>query len=243
VRVADRGLTTVVTGTVRTRRRDRSIRVEVWGDTTRTVRVDSAGNFRIAGVPRRSGQLYVRAVGQVPRVVTIEPLGPTLDVGEIRLEDAAVALQAMTIRERELTRERLAFEERSRGAFGVFYDSAFLARAPRVTAALLASKSTSVRPGVSVRATDIVGEIVVLRRPVNFAYVDSCYPRIYLNGNYLSTQEPKETLMGQYEAMIPPDMMKELLRTAKRIEIYEAQDAPAEFVDPEGCGAIVIWTR
>jgi hypothetical protein len=43
--------------------------------------------------------------------------------------------------------------------------------------------------------------------------------------------------------MIPPDMMKELLRTAKRIEIYEAQDAPAEFVDPDGCGSIVIWTR
>jgi hypothetical protein len=185
----------------------------------------------------------MRAVGQVPRVVTIEPAGPTLDVGEIRMEDAAVALQPMTIRERELTRERLAFDERSRGAVGVFYDSAFLASAPRVSAALLASKSTSVRVGPMLRATDIVGEIVLLRRAANFGMVSGCFPRVYVNGLYLATQEPKHTLRDQYEAMIPPDMMKELLRTAKRIEIYEAQDAPAEFVDPDGCGSIVIWTR
>jgi hypothetical protein len=38
-------------------------------------------------------------------------------------------------------------------------------------------------------------------------------------------------------------MMKDLLRTAQRIEIYRAQFAPAEFADPEGCGSIVIWTR
>jgi hypothetical protein len=240
LRIAARELTTVVTGTARARRRSAEIRVEVWGDSTRSVRVDSTGRFRIVGVPRRTGQLYFRAVGQVPRVVTIEPTGPTLDVGEVRFEDAAVALQPMTIRERELTRERLAFDERSRGAVGVFYDSAFLSRAPRVTAAYLASKSTAVRVGAMREATAITGEVILLR---NIMGLEGCYPRVYLNGMFLATQEPQLTLFGQKEAKVTPDMMKDLLRTAQRIEIYRAQFAPAEFADPEGCGSIVIWTR
>ncbi len=243
LRIGAPELTTVVTGIARGRRRSAEIRVEIWGDSTRSVRVDAEGRFRLAGVPRRTGQLYLRAVGQVPRVVNIEPTGPTLDVGEIKLEDAAVALQTMTIRERELTRERMAFEERSRGTVGVFYDSAFLARAPRVTASYLAQKSTDVKVGPMRRATDTVGEIVLLRYRPMISGQDGCHPRIYLNGSFLGTQEPKETVFGQKEAKIPPEMMAHLLRVAKRIEIYKAQDAPAEFVDPEGCGSIAIWTR
>ncbi len=33
------------------------------------------------------------------------------------------------------------------------------------------------------------------------------------------------------------------LRHAKRIEVYRAAFAPAQFNDFAGCGAVVVWTR
>lgn len=242
LRVGDGALTTVVTGRAVAPRASSPIQVEIWGDTTRSVAADSTGFFRLVGVPRRSGQLYLRAVGQTPRVVPIDPTGPTLDVGEIRLEMAAVALLPMTIRARELTRERLAFEERSRGAVGVFYDSAFLASVPRVTASVLASKSTMLRAAPMRGGSATVGQIVMLRFLTALDNSEGCYPRVYLNGVANASQRPRE-VAGTMQAQITPDYMQELLRLARRIEIYSAQQAPAEFPDPDGCGSLVIWTR
>lgn len=243
VRVSAEGETTLVTGRVSSRRRGTSIAVEIWGDTLRSVAVDSSGRFRFPGVPRRSGQLYIRALGQQPRLVPIDPTGPTLDVGDIVLENAAVALQPMTIREQQLTRERLAFEERSRGAVGVFFDSTYLSRLPRVTAAALAAKSTFIRVGPMRSAESTTGEVLMLRS-TNMRNLNSgCYPRVFINGVGTSTQEPKPSAAGTLHSAISAEYLKELFRTAKRIEVYQAAFAPAEFHDPDGCGSLVIWTR
>jgi hypothetical protein len=242
VRVGRSDEVSVVTGRVLTRRRGLTVGVELWGDTLRSTDTDSEGRFRLTGVPRRSGQLYLRAVGQTPRIVTIDPLGPTLDIGDVQLEDAPVALQAMTIRERQLTRERLAFLERSRGAVGVFFDSAYLASLPRVTASTLAQKSTLIRVGATGSFRDTAGDVIMLRKASVSAMNSGCYPRVFLNGTMMQSQAPR-TLAGQTIRGISPDYMRELLRRAKRIEIYSAQFAPAEFMDPDGCGSLVIWTR
>ncbi|MBX3172804.1 MAG: hypothetical protein KF709_00175 [Gemmatimonadaceae bacterium] len=242
LRVAERSLTTVVTGFVFARRGGSSIRVEVWGDSMRSTQVGADGSFRLSGVPRRTGQLYLRAVGQMPRVVTIEPTGPSFDIGEIQMENAAVALQPMTIQERQLTRERLSFLERSKGAVGVFFDSTFLAGLPRVTAGALASKNTLIRVGPVRTSTGISGETIMLRYNNALQGINGCYPRVYINGLSSSTQRPPRDPSG-IQGTITPDYMKELLRTAKRIEVYTAAEAPAEFFDPDGCGSLVIWTR
>jgi len=244
VRVSPESETTIVTGRVRSRRRGVATAVEIWGDTLRSVATDSTGRFRFPGVPRRSGQLYIRAIGQQPRLVPIEPTEPTLDVGEIVLEDAAVALQPMTIRERQLTRERLAFEERSRGAVGVFFDSTYLAQLPRVTAAALAAKNTLIRVGPNRSMESTTGETVMLRSVNSAMNLNTgCYPRVFINGVGTSTQEPRRTASGGIASAISPEYMKELFRTARRIEVYQATFAPVEFHDPDGCGSIVIWTR
>lgn len=236
-------LTATVSGRVLRRDgRPLAATVELWGDSLRGAPSDSLGRFALAGVPRRSGQLYVRVIGQVARVIDIAPLGAEVDVGDIVLEDAAVALQPMTIRERQLTRERLAFEERSRGAVGVFFDSTFLASLPRVTAAALASKSTLLRVGPVRDRVAAAGETLMLRSYTGGDLNTGCYPRVYLNGNFISTQRPHPS-RGAAAAGVPPDYMRELLRTAKRIEVYNARQAPAEFFDPDGCGSIAIWTR
>lgn len=242
VRVGRGDETAVITGRVLSRRGGQTVNVELWGDSLRSTATDSEGRFRLAGVPRRSGQLYLRAVGQTPRIVTIDPLGATLDIGDVQLEDAAVALQPMTIRERQLTRERLAFEERSRGAVGVFFDSAYLASLPRVTAAALAQKSTVIRVGPVRSAVESQGEVIMLRSSQMSGLISGCYPRLFLNGVMMQSQQPRPQAGGMI-ASITPDYMKELLRTAKRIEVYQAQFAPAEFADPDGCGSLVIWTR
>ena len=207
------------------------------------MQTDSSGRFRFPNVPRRTGQLFIRAVGQQPRLVPIEPVEATLDVGEIVLEDAAVALQPMTIRERALTRDRLAFEERSRLGVGVFFDSAALAAFPRVTAAALASKSTMLRAGPMRSAESATGEIIMLRAANARNMNTGCYPRVFINGVGTSTQEPKPTASGVMHSAISPEYLKELLRTARRIEVYQAQFAPAEFQDPDGCGSLVICPR
>lgn len=243
VRVADASAVTTVSGRVLSGRRGVSTAIELWGDTLRSVQADSSGRFRFPNVPRRTGQLYIRAVGQQPRLVPIEPVGATLDVGDIVLEDAAVALQPMTIRERALTRERLAFEERSRLGVGVFFDSAALAAFPRVSASALASRSTMIRVGPMRSRESTTGEVVMLRSN-NIRNLNSgCYPRVFINGVGTSTQEPKPAASGVMHSAISPEYLKELLRTARRIEVYQAQFAPAEFQDPDGCGSLVIWTR
>jgi hypothetical protein len=242
VRVGRGDETSVITGRVLSRRRGQAVAVELWGDSLRSVATDAEGRFRLTGVPRRSGQLYLRAVGQTPRIVTIDPITPTLDIGDVQLEDAAVALQPMTIRERRLTRERLAFDERSRGAVGVFFDSSYLASLPRVTAAALAQKSTVIRVGAARSAVEAQGEVIMLRSSQMSGLVSGCYPRVFLNGVMMQSQEPRP-MAGGMIAAITPDYMKELLRTAKRIEVYQAQFAPVEFADPDGCGSLVIWTQ
>jgi hypothetical protein len=49
--------------------------------------------------------------------------------------------------------------------------------------------------------------------------------------------------VGKPSSTIPSDEMAQLLREAKRLEIYGAAWAPIEFQDPDGCGVILIWTR
>ncbi len=244
LRIGEAGETARVSGRIVTRRRPLvGAEVELWGDTTRNTRTDDQGRFVLTGVPRRTAQLYVRAIGQTPRMVTVEPTGAELDIGEVVLEEAVVALLPMTIRERALTRERLEFAERRNGAVGVFFDSTELAVFPRVTAAAIASKSTAVRVGVSRSFLDTTGDVIMLRG-VSMADINSgCYPRVFLNGVFISTQRPIPTMGAAEERAISPQYMRELLRLAKRIEIYNAREAPQQFHDPDGCGALVIWTR
>jgi hypothetical protein len=56
-----------------------------------------------------------------------------------------------------------------------------------------------------------------------------CFPKYFVDGQRWG------------EALSNEERM--LLATAKRIEVYKAQEAPAEYLDNDGCGVILIWTR
>jgi hypothetical protein len=87
------------------------------------------------------------------------------------------------------------------------------------------------------------GETIMLRSVRPTSMNTGCYPRVFIDGVGTSTQEPRQVATGRPDAAISPEYMKELLRTARRIEVYQATFAPPEFHDPDGCGSIVIWTR
>jgi hypothetical protein len=68
--------------------------------------------------------------------------------------------------------------------------------------------------------------------------VGSCFPRVYVDGRYFGFQGGRGG-----RPSIDGALMAQLLREAKRIEIYSAQYAPAAYPDFDGCGVVLIWTR
>ena len=69
-----------------------------------------------------------------------------------------------------------------------------------------------------------MGPMMMMRRGSEF-----CRPRFFID--------------GYDNRNIDVDEEANYLRQAKRVEIYTANDAPAQFNDFNGCGSIVIWTR
>lgn len=205
--------------------------VEVNGDSGAAVQWLENGTFEVT-VSERSTQLWVRAIGHTPRYIALEPAGSDLDIGDVRLERVPQEIEGRLIAGRLVSREEFAFEERRKAGLGVFFDSAFLARLPRVSANALAGSSPRIRAG---RAGG-PGEVVLLRRGV-----DQCFPRVFVDGVYFGVQGVNR---GAGRApVVAAEMMAAFLQEAKRIEVYSATRAPAEFQDFDGCGVIVIWTK
>jgi hypothetical protein len=56
-----------------------------------------------------------------------------------------------------------------------------------------------------------------------------CFPRWFVDGTDFGVPQAEEEEMW--------------LRQAKRVEVYKAGLAPAQYNDFDGCGVILIWTR
>lgn len=203
--------------------------IEVPGDSAAAVTTDSAGAFRLSGVPRRSSQLLIRAIGYVPHYVDVTPDGPLVELGAVEMPARVQELSEVVIEESFASRERREFEERKRSLNGVFLDSAYLAQFAWRSANNLKMASPKIRgtsgPG---------GDVFRLRRGA-----DECHPLVFLNGRYAGRQGGP----GLQAGTMPPNEMRGLIQRATRIEFYQATFAPPEFADFEGCGAMVIWIR
>jgi hypothetical protein len=198
--------------------------VEVLDDSTSTIRTDSTGVFTLS-VPERSTQLWVRVVGFTPRTVDLQAAAPETDLGDLVLDRVPQELPGRLIEGRLVSRSEFDFEARRSAGVGVQIDSATLAKYPRVGSTALANETRLVRS----EARGGVGEVVKIRQGVG-----SCFPRVYVDGQYFGSQGGRG---------IDAAMMGQLLREAKRIEIYTAAYAPAAYPDFDGCGVILIWTR
>lgn len=191
-------------------------------DTLVATRSGADGQFWLR-VPARSAQLLVRAVGYAPQGRLIEPIAGAARVPrEIQLRDIVLTslqeLGAVEITGAPMTERRLAFEERRKLNFqGTFIDDEELARMPMVTPEVLAGR---------VHRSALYRGVLRLQRGASLGGLSYCSPRVFIE--------------GVDEGAIVYDL-KDVLKLAKRIEVYRAAFAPPQFTDFDGCGALVIW--
>lgn len=189
------------------------------GDSVRGARGDGQGRFAVDGLAPRSTQLFVRAIGHLPRYVLLNPaLGP-LDLGDLALAPVAQELAARRVTARATSLAELEFRQRERTGNGIFVDEERLKRYPVLSATALANES------IRIRSTGGNFPQTLIRRGA-----DTCRPRFFLDG---------------VDWGIARDGLdeKEIYSNAKRIEVYEAAFMPARFTDFNGCGVILVWTR
>jgi hypothetical protein len=102
---------------------------------------------------------------------------------------------------------------------GFFVDDAAIAKMPIVTATAVGA----LIPRTTIRQTRN-GPMLMLRRGSEF-----CNPRFYVD--------------GYDNADLSAEEQGWLFNRAKRVEVYTANMAPAQYNDFDGCGAVVVWTR
>ncbi len=196
-------------------------------DSTQSVVTDSSGLFVFAAIPQRSAGLVVRAVGYVPEALAIDPFGSAVDMGTIALEPLPPELAAVHVTASPFERERLEFERRRQGALGDFITDEMLERIPTISANVVASMAPRLR-AQQPRSLTADKPTLMMRR--GFAF---CAPRFFVDGLDVGQLEDKDERVHQWN----------LLERAKRIEVYTANQAPAQFNDFDGCGSVVVWTR
>lgn len=197
-------------------------RADVLGSlaTAGAVRSDSLGRFELA-TEAGSRQLVVRALGFAAALVDVRASAPQTDLGDIVLQPAPTLLDTMVIRARAMTREEAEFEYRRRTATGGFLTEEQLRRLPAITPNTVAALSPGwVRGSASIAGS--WGDIYFTRG------IELCKPRLFVNGFDWGERTSADEIRG-------------LLQMAKRIEMYRAAFAPAEFADFNGCGALVVW--
>jgi hypothetical protein len=193
--------------------------VSIPGDTVLGTRVGADGRFTLSGLPPRTTQIFVRAMGYLPRYVLINGAAGALELGEIELSGVAQELAERRITAQARSLNELEFRQRQATGNGVFIDDATLSRYPIKSATALANESILIRSdGGRYPRTR-------LRRGS-----DTCPPRFFLDG---------------VDWGIPRDGVEEMviLTDAKRVEVYEAAFMPAQYTDFNGCGVVLVWTR
>ncbi len=193
--------------------------VLVAGDSAATVRTGEDGRFVLDRVPRRSGQLVVRALGYVPLLQVVDPFDAEWPLEDVAVEKLPQELAAMTINGQPMTATQAQFETRKAAGRGTFIDDAEIAKLVQPNANNIAQMV----PRIAVQQTRS-GPMMMMRRGSDF-----CRPRFFVD--------------GYDNRNIDADEENNLLRIAKRVEIYTANDAPGQFNDFNGCGSVVIWTR
>lgn len=193
--------------------------VSIPGDTERGARVDEGGRFTIDGLPPRTTQLFVRAIGYLPRYILVNGAAGTLELGDVDLASVAQELAERRITAQATSLNELEFRQRQATGNGVFLDENALRRYPLISATALANES------LSVRTTGGRYPRTMLRRGA-----DTCLPRFFLDGVDWGIARD-----GAEESVI--------MSNAKRIEVYLAAFMPARYNDFNGCGVVLVWTR
>lgn len=174
---------------------------------------------------RRTEQLYARAVGYIPSWIEVVAADSLLDLGDVVLEPIPQRLEALIVTADRITRERREFEERRRVGLGTFLDDEEVASYPKLTPIVLYMR---VPRSELIHGHAGSPDMFAMKR-ITIMGPGVCIPRWYVDGyQQLGVTATEQAFM---------------LADAKRVEVYDAQFAPPKYIDFDGCGAVVIWTR
>lgn len=193
-------------------------------DPSLTTRTSPDGRFALPSIPAASGEVVVQQIGFAPVIVAFEPAGEITTVPDAVLGRAVTRLSEVRVEADRYERARLEFERRRRGAVGAFLTDSVLALFPRVTVGAV----VSLAPRLSIKTAPFAPPTVQLQRGAG-----RCPPRFFVDGQDV----------GRLDTVLDLGEQERLIQRAKRMEVYSAAQAPPEFNDFDGCGAVVIWTR
>lgn len=227
-----------VSGTVRTAGHAvPNATVHVLG-TTLSTRTDSAGWFRITGVPAGTRTLEVMAIGWSPTDVVTDLGDKATRELAVELHKQAQVLDPVTVREVLYDNSLMArdgFKERQRWGLGAFLTSADIAKHPYLA---LGDVLGAMR-GVRIAYGDAGYPLPVLRGGTT----GSCIPNFFLNGAPFHVDGAKAS--RQVVAPFSDLTQAAPVESIKGVEVYSSAMVPAEYdrTGSTACGSIVIWTR
>jgi hypothetical protein len=187
---------------------------------TRTMRTREDGQFEFGDLPPGKTSVLVRRLGYEPRRYTVHiRQGATRAFLPVVLDPMPTELEKVIVLARiAASRGRLRdfYERKARNAWGSFVDREEIERRnPTWVSDMLRTM-----PGVSVHTTSRGRNVVRLR---------GCTPTVWLDGLPLRGTQVDDVVF-------PMDVAA--------IEVYRSQAGmPPQFMDLNGCGAIVVWTR
>lgn len=227
-----------VSGAVRTAGRAvPNATVHVLG-TTLSTRTDSAGRFRITGVPAGTRTLEVTAIGWSPTDVVA-------DLGEnatrelaVELHKQAQVLDPVTVREERDDNSLMArdgFRWRQRMGLGAFLTDAEIAKHPYLELGdvLFAIKGVKIDRGEA-------GYPLPLLHGGTTGW---CIPNFFLNGAPFHVDGARPSPFVRFPFS---DLMQAApVESIKGVEVYSSGMIPAQYdrSSSTACGSIVIWTR
>jgi hypothetical protein len=180
---------------------------------------DSAGRFRLSGLPAGTQTLEARAIGYAPARLTVELRNRESTEAHVALTRGTV-LVGVRVEERRRDRNRAEFEERRRLGFGYFITAERLRNMLHVRSAFQAIPSVVVSS---------VGRSALDFRVVLMNGARPCTPPVWIDG-----------VLGAQ------DMLSGIQTTdIIGIEVYHRfNTTPAKYQAGAGdCGVILVWTN
>lgn len=223
-----------------------------------TARSDSAGRFRLTGLPSGAHQVVVRALGFATDSTIVETAGNEVVASEFALKRSAVRLpgQRITAPEAPFVSAKMAtFRDRQKAGIGHFVTRDMLAKAEGGTPT---GDVLSKLPGVNVkrgqskawiatgRAANAQGRCAFCKEgstdinPADWAAGarPACYMDVYIDGIlvYADNQRPGVPLFDVNT--LPPAHIEAM-------EVYtSAAQVPIQYNrTSSSCGVLLIWTR
>jgi hypothetical protein len=192
--------------------------IEIAG-TNRRATTDSAGNFRIGGIPGGDFTVKTRAIGYEAATMAISiAVGGTVRL-DLELRPLIVDLPGVSVEASPRDARLRGFHDRRAAGFGRFITRKDIeARDPRDSKELFRGI-----PGVRVVGNRLQMTTGMTRR---------CLVQYFVDGLHIS--QPSSDILGEFRP-----------RDVEGIEVYRgpAETPPAFSQGGAECGVIVIWTR